>query len=107
MAAFSTLAMIGLAAAGGAALGKKLGSKGSQQQQPVNAPGPTTTTSSTVPEVPPAPDTTKLRSEAGAKADQAAQRQKRRARGGMTTLPIGAGSTLAGAVTTPKTLIGY
>jgi hypothetical protein len=108
MAAFTTLALLGLAAAGGAAATKL-----KKKPQAVTAPAPVApqiaTPAPVVPVLePPTPlDATRARSDATMQAQLAAKKQRKRATGsgvGRTMLTGGASAPTANLQ--PKTLIG-
>lgn len=114
MAAFTTLALLGLAAAGGVAAGKKLAPK-----KAADAPGPTdvmnrgaaaTAAMARAGEAlkggPVPPDATQARSDAQSLAMTAATKQKRKARGGGTQIPASS-NPVASAQLAPRTLLGY
>lgn len=112
MAAFTTMALLGLAAAGGALTSKKLAEKRAADAAKkaeaaaavqkagaaLNAPGPT--------DGPQPPDASLARSEAQTVAMQAAVKQKRKARGGGTQLPVSS-APIAKAQLSTRTLLGY
>lgn len=110
MAAFSTLALLGLAAAGGFAASKVL-SKGPSSSDRTGRTTPGRTNPNAPPSLlggPPPPDTTATASAATDTAKRAAERRRKRAGAGASILtgqPVakdGPAATLQ-----PKTLLGY
>lgn len=101
MAAFTSLALIGLGLAGGMAASKLK----KPSAAPVTAPGPT---SIAAPSMPTPPDPLAAASAATAQANVAAQRTKKRATG--VNLPgqrLATSAPLAAPSLQPKSLIGY
>jgi hypothetical protein len=113
MAAFTTLALLGLAAAGGGAAAKALKNKNKNKTDFVSAPAPVPTPAApaqpALPALePPTPlDATRARSDATMQAQLAAKKQRKRAAGGgvgRTMLTGGASAPTANLQ--PRTLIG-
>jgi hypothetical protein len=105
MAAFSSLALIGLGLAGGMAASRVLAPKPSSAGSTQQAQTPTTATPATAT---PPPSTSAASSDAQKRATQAAQRRRGKASGPPTssTMPVRQTGS-ASPMLQPQTLIGY
>ena len=105
MAAFTTMALIGLAAAGGMGAGKALAKKkAGAEQAPPSTPGPSG--AATTIAAPPPPPTQTATASAGAAAGMQAATKLRRKMRPATSLGLPIGQQAARGVLEPKTLTG-
>lgn len=104
MAAFTSLALLGLGLAGGLAASKL--KKPALATDTVTAPGPTPTPAPATVVSPPSVIATESAAQAAAR--MASQRQRRRAApGGMPSPSAGLGAPVASPSLQPRTLVGY